>query len=87
MERINRNTLETILENINGSTKEKYILWQSNGGYSLYVRNNSGGLSTSDFGNDACLSAHEMYYYLRGLQKAIGAIRWNGVRGLLRPKC
>lgn len=87
MERINKNTLESILENINGSTKEKYVLRQSNGGYSLYVHNNSGGLSTSNFGNDACLSAHEMYYYLRGLQKAIGAIRWNGVRGLLKPKC
>lgn len=84
---MNKNTLESIIENINGSTKEKYALLESNGGYSLYAYNNSGGLSTSNFGNDACLSAHEMYYYLRGLQKAIGAIRWNGVRGLLKPKC
>jgi len=84
---MNKNTLESIIENINGSTKEKYALLESNGGYSLYAYNNSGGLSTSNFGNDACLSAHEMYYYLRGLQKAISALRLHGNKELLKPMC
>lgn len=87
MDKMNKKTLETILENINGQTKEQYVLHQSNGGYSLYVCLESGGMSASNFGTDACLTAREMYYYLRGLQKAIGAIRWNGTRGLLKPKC
>lgn len=87
MEKINRNTFEVILENINGQIKEKYIIHQSNGGYSLYVRLDSGGVATSNFGDNMCLTAKEMYYYLRGLQKAIGAIRWNGARKLLKPKC
>ena len=59
MEKINRNTLEVILENINGQIKEKYIIHQSNGGYSLYVRLDSGGVTTSNFGNDMCLTAKE----------------------------
>jgi hypothetical protein len=87
MDKINEKTLKAILENINGQTKEQYVLYQSNGGYSLYTRLESGGMSASNFGTDLCLTGREMYYYLRGLQKAIGAIRWNGTRGLLKPKC
>lgn len=87
MDRINKNTLESILENINEQSKEEYTLRQSRGGYSLYTRTETGGLSISNFGTDLCLTTKEMYYYLRGLQKAIGTIRWNGTRGLLKPKC
>lgn len=85
--RINAKTLECIVNDINQGIKETYTLRQSNGGYSLYVRNSAGGLSTSHFGYDACLSAREMYYYLRGLQRAISEIRWNGTKKVLKPKC
>ena len=87
MDRINKNTLESILENINGQAKEEYTLRQSRGGYSLYVRTETGGLSISNFGTDLCLTAREMYYYLRGLQKAISALRWHGNKELLKPMC
>ena len=78
MEKINKKTLVCIVEGINEQTKEQYTLRQSNGSYSLLVSLESGGLSTSHFGTDLCLSAREMYYYLRGLQRAISALRWSG---------
>lgn len=87
MDRINKNTLECILEDINRQAKEEYTLRQSRGSYSLYVRTETGGLSISNFGTDLCLTAREMYCYLRGLQKAISAIRWYGNKELLKPMC
>ena len=87
MSRTTANVLQELVESINESTKAKYYLRQSNGGYGLYVKTDSGTLTISDFGYDGLLTAKEMYYYLYGLRKAINAIRWNGAKGLLKPKC
>lgn len=86
MGRISVKTLEAIVDIINAQVKEQYFLRKSNGGYSLYARYEGCGLSVSHFGNDMCLTANEMYYYLRGLQTAIGSIMWYGSRKLLKPK-
>ena len=84
---INKQVLDSILENINGQVKEKYILYGVNGGYSLFVKLESGGVSEGAFGTSLCLTKKEMYYYLRGLQKAIGSIRWSGTAKVLKRKC
>ncbi len=86
MEKINKSLLESFVNSINEQTKEKYELYQTNGGYNLVMRTPTGGITDGSFGTLSCLDTREMYYYLRGLMSAITSIRYNGVRNTLKRK-
>lgn len=83
---MNRKKLEELVDSINSQLKtEKYELVRFSCGYSLLIRNESGGLSSGSFGEYGVLKNTEMYYYLRGLCMAMNTIRFYGSDKLLKP--